>query len=148
GLDYRKFARDPLRFDYEALMQSAGHTLDEVRRIQADSGVGRTPLLELRNVTALARELAPAGKGARILLKDEAANPSGSFKARRAALAVHDAAAHGYRGVVAATSGNYGAAVASQAAMRGLRCIVVQEAFDSRGLGQPEILEKGRACDA
>jgi len=148
GLDYGKFAHGPLRFDYEGLMQSAGYSLDEVRRIQAESGVGRTPLLELRNMTALARELAPAGKGARILLKDEAANPSGSFKARRAALAVHDAAARGYRGVVAATSGNYGAAVASQAAMCGLRCIVVQEAFDSRGLGQPEILEKGRACEA
>jgi cysteine synthase len=49
---------------------------------------------------------------------------------------------------VAATSGNYGAAVASQAAMRGLKCIVIQEAFDSRGVYQPEIAEKGRACEA
>jgi hypothetical protein len=32
--------------------------------------------------------------------------------------------------------------------MRKLSCIVIQEAFDSRGLGQPEILEKGRACEA
>ena len=39
--------------------------------------------------------------------------------------------------MVAATSGNYGAAVASQAAKAGLACIVVQEAFDSRGLAQP-----------
>ncbi len=148
GLDYETFARSPLRFDYEALMDSVGHSLGEVHRIQGETGVGRTPLLELRNITALARELSPAGKGARILLKDEAANPSGSFKARRAALAVHDAARRGYRGVVAATSGNYGAAVASQAAMRRLSCIVIQEAFDSRGLGQPEILEKGRACEA
>ena len=38
----------------------------------------------------------------------------------------------GYKGVVTATSGNYGAAVASQAAMQGLKCIVVQECFDSR----------------
>jgi cysteine synthase len=50
--------------------------------------------------------------------------------------------------VVAATSGNYGAAVASQAAKAGLRCIVVQEAFDSTGLAQPEIAEKTRACEA
>jgi cysteine synthase len=50
--------------------------------------------------------------------------------------------------VVAATSGNYGAAVASQAAMRGLRTIVLQEVFDSSGRGQPEILEKTRACEA
>ena len=54
----------------------------------------------------------------------------------------------GYKGVIAATSGNYGAAVASQAAMRGLKCIVVQECYDSRGVGQPEIIEKARACEA
>ncbi|HAE91629.1 MAG TPA: PLP-dependent lyase/thiolase, partial [Tissierella sp.] len=48
----------------------------------------------------------------------------------------------------AATSGNYGAAVASQAAMQGLKCIIVQECYDSRGVGQPEIIEKARACEA
>ena len=32
--------------------------------------------------------------------------------------------------------------VASQAAMQGLKCIVVQECYDSRGVGQPEIIEK------
>jgi cysteine synthase len=47
-----------------------------------------------------------------------------------------------------ATSGNYGAAVASQAAMQNLKCIVVQECFDSNKKGQPEILEKQRACEA
>jgi cysteine synthase len=86
--------------------------------------------------------------GARLFVKDEAANPSGSFKDRRASLSVHAAAAAGYPGVVAATSGNYGAAVASQAAKAGLRCIVVQEAFDSNGVAQPEIAEKTRACEA
>ena len=50
--------------------------------------------------------------------------------------------------MIAATSGNYGAAVASQAAQRGLKCIIVQEVFDSRGVGQPEIVEKSRACEA
>ncbi|HCR38333.1 MAG TPA: PLP-dependent lyase/thiolase, partial [Synergistaceae bacterium] len=51
-------------------------------------------------------------------------------------------------GVIAATSGNYGAAVASQANMRDLKCIIVQEVFDSSRVGQPEILEKGRKCEA
>ncbi len=37
--------------------------------------------------------------------------------------------------MVTATSGNYGAAVASQAAQRGLKCIVVQEVYDSHGIG-------------
>ncbi|MGE5529848.1 MAG: 2-amino-4-oxopentanoate thiolase subunit OrtB [Patescibacteria group bacterium] len=148
GLDYASYRQSPVAFDYEALMGAVGLDERAAAEIQAETGVGRTPLLELRNLTALVRSQAPAGRGARILVKDEAANPSGSFKARRASLSVHQAAKAGYAGVIAATSGNYGAAMASQAAMRNLRCIVVQEAFDSRGVGQPEILEKGRACEA
>jgi 2-amino-4-ketopentanoate thiolase beta subunit len=148
GIDYDRFEHGGLAFDFEALMASVGYDLGEVRRIQREASVGDTPLLELRTLTRLARQVSPPGMGARILLKDEAANPSGSFKVRRAALAVHEAERLGYRGVIAATSGNYGAAVASQAAMRGLRCIVLQEVYDSAGRGQPEILEKGRACEA
>ena len=105
-------------------------------------------MIELRNFTRLARKLAGPGKGARIFIKDEAANPSGSFKARRAALSVYHAKKLGYKGVISATSGNYGAAVASQAAMQGLKCIIVQECFDSKGRGQPEIVEKARKCEA
>ena len=44
------------------------------------------PLVELKNITDIVRATAPAGRGARIFLKDEAANPSGSFKDRRASL--------------------------------------------------------------
>lgn len=148
GLDYERFALSPVSFDYEGLMAAVGLDVQAAAAIQAETGVGRTPLLEMKNLTALVRSYARPGHGARILIKDEAANPSGSFKARRASLSVWQAAREGYPGVIAATSGNYGAAVASQAAMRNLRCIVVQEAFDSRGIGQPEILEKGRACEA
>ncbi|MGI6362880.1 MAG: 2-amino-4-oxopentanoate thiolase subunit OrtB [Bacillota bacterium] len=148
GMDYNQFERGQLAFDYQAMMTEAGYSLEEVIAIQKETGVGNTPLYELKNITKLARMTAPKGKGARIFLKDEASNPSGSFKARRAALAVYHAAKHGYKGVVAATSGNYGAAVASQAAIRGLKSIIVQEAFDSRGVYQPEIEEKGRACEA
>jgi 2-amino-4-ketopentanoate thiolase beta subunit len=32
--------------------------------------------------------------------------------------------------------------------MRNLDCIVVQECFDSKGIGQPEIIEKARKCEA
>jgi hypothetical protein len=32
--------------------------------------------------------------------------------------------------------------------MKNLKCIVLQECFDSRGIGQPEILEKQRKCEA
>jgi cysteine synthase len=148
GLEYGAFELGGIAFDYEALLAATGYGIDDVARIQGAAKVGRTPLLELAQLTRLARAVAPPGMGARILLKDEATNPSGSFKARRAALAVHEAARLGYPGVIAATSGNYGAAVASQAAMHGLACIVLQEVFDSAGRGQPEIVEKGRACEA
>lgn len=148
GIDYAIFENEGLGFDYERMMRETGYTLEEMQDIQGRTGVGNTPILELRNITALARKLAPEGKGARIFIKDEAANPSGSFKARRAANAVYHAKKLGYKGVIAATSGNYGAAVASQAAMHGLKCIIVQETYDSRGVGQPEIVEKARACEA
>lgn len=148
GLDYEPFESGSVAFDYEALMKSTNYTLDEINRIQSRTGVGNTPLLELRNITALARKYAKPGYGARIFAKDEAANASGSFKDRRAACAVAHAKKLGYKGVVAATSGNYGAAVASQAAMQGLECIIVQECYDSHGVGQPEIVEKARKCEA
>lgn len=148
GLDYTEFESGSIAFDFERMMQSTGYTIENIQAIQMETGVGNTPIYELRNLTKLARKFAPRGKGARIFLKDEASNPSGSFKARRAATSVYHAKKHGYKGVIAATSGNYGAAVASQAAMRGLDCIIVQECYDSRGIGQPEIIEKARKCEA
>lgn len=148
GLNYDDFESGSIAFDYEKMMRETGYTLEEIERIQSEYGVGNTPLLELRNLTALARKCAKPGFGARIFAKDEAANASGSFKDRRAACAVYHAKKLGYKGVLASTSGNYGAAVASQAAMQGLKCIVVQECYDSHGVGQPEIVEKARKCEA
>jgi len=148
GIDYSTFESGSIAFDYERMMKETGYTLEEMQKIQGDTGVGNTPIFELKNLTTLARKVAPEGKGARIFIKDEAGNPSGSFKARRAANAVYHAKKLGYKGVIAATSGNYGAAVASQAAIHGLKCIIVQECYDSKGVGQPEIVEKARKCEA
>lgn len=148
GIDYSQYETGALAFDYERLLADTGYDVNTTREIQSDTAVGNTPLIELKNITELVRAVAKPGKGARIFVKDESANPSGSFKDRRASLSVHQAKKKNYTGVVAATSGNYGAAVASQAAKAGLRCIVVQEAFDSLGIAQPEIAEKTRACEA
>ena len=148
SIDYSQFESGSMAFDYERMMRETGYTLEEMQKIQYSVNVGNTPILELKNLTALARACAPEGKGARIFIKDEACNPSGSFKARRAANAVYHAKRLGYKGVIAATSGNYGAAVASQAAIAGLECIIVQECYDSKGVGQPEIIEKARKCEA
>lgn len=147
GVDYSAFESGNIAFDYEAMMNSTGYSIEDVIKINRETGVGNTPLLELKNITAMVRKLSPKGKGARIFVKDEQCNPSGSFKDRRAALSVYEAKKMGYKGVAAATSGNYGAAVASQAAMRNLDCIIVQECYDSRKVGQPEILEKQRKCE-
>jgi cysteine synthase len=148
GIDYDTFTTGKIAFDYEKMMAETGYPLEEVKRIQRESNVGNTPLIELKNFTRLVRKFSEPGKGARVFVKDEANNPARSFKDRRASLSVHNAMMKGYKGVVAATSGNYGAAVASQAARKNLSCIIAQEVFDSRGFEQPEIAEKGRACEA
>ena len=147
GIDYSKYETGKLSFDYEGLMKDVGYCLEEVKEIQKEVGVGNTPLLELKNITKLARKVSKTGHAARIFVKDESCNPSGSFKDRRASISVFDAMKRGYKGVGAATSGNYGAAVASQANIRGLKCIIANECYDSRKVGQPEILEKGRKCE-
>ena len=115
-MDYSEFELSPIAFDYERMMTAHGYSLDEIVAIQRRAGVGSTPLLELRNLTDLVRSVSEPGKGARIFVKDEAANLAGAFKDRRASVSIHVAKEKGYEGVIAATSGNYGAAVASQAA--------------------------------
>ena len=147
-INYEEFELEGVAFDYEKMMSEAAFSMEEMIEIQRSLGVGNTPIVELKNLTKLARKYAPQGNGARIFVKDEAANASGSFKDRRAAISVYHAKKLGYEGVVTATSGNYGAAVACHAAKLGLKCIVVQECFDSKGVGQPEIVEKARKCEA
>lgn len=148
GIDYDDFEYGKIAFDYNRMMSESTYSLEEMIKIQKETKVGNTPLLELKNINKLIKKYAEAGKGARIFVKDEAANPSGSFKDRRASISVYHAKKLGYEGVVSATSGNFGAAVASQAAQRGLKCIIIQEVYDSKKVGQPEILEKTRKCEA
>lgn len=147
-VDFLKYKRSDIAFDYEEMMEETGYPIEEAIRIQRSLGVGSTPMLELKNISLLIRNLSEPDKGARIFLKDEACNLSGSFKARRAAISVYHAKRLGYKGVIAATSGNYGAAVAAMCAKLNLKCIIVQESFDSMGIYQPEIIEKARAIEA
>ena len=147
-IDYDRYEQKNISFDYERMLAENSYPFELVKAIQFDHGVGKTPLKELKNLTKLARTVSKPGYGARIFIKDEALNDSGSFKARRASMACFQAKKLGFKGVIAATSGNYGAAVASQAAKYGLKCIVVQECYDSKCVGQPEIIEKARACEA
>lgn len=97
GIDYDDFESGGIAFNYEKMMRDVGYSLEEIRKAQAETSVGNTPLIELKNLTKLARMMAAPGKGARIFIKDEAANPSGSFKDRRAAVSVHKAKAMGHK---------------------------------------------------
>ena len=89
----------------------------------ADQLIGRTPLLEL---THLEKKY---GLKARILAKLEYLNPAGSVKDRIARAMIDDAEAKGllHEGsvIIEPTSGNTGIGLASVAAARGYRVIIV-----------------------
>lgn len=89
----------------------------------ADQLIGRTPLLELCNIE---REL---GLEARLLAKLEYLNPAGSVKDRVARSMIEDAEASGRlkKGstIIEPTSGNTGIGLASVAAARGYKAIIV-----------------------
>ncbi|MHB1519502.1 MAG: threonine synthase [Acidimicrobiales bacterium] len=63
--------------------------------------------------------------GARVLLKVEGANPTGSFKDRGMTVAISKAAEEGARAVVCASTGNTSASAAAFARRAGLTCAVL-----------------------
>lgn len=81
-------------------------------------GEGQTPLVRLPRV---ARDV---GVG-ELYVKNEAANPTGSHKDRLAAVAAAFARQIGAEGVIGASTGNHGAALAAYCAHAGLRCVIV-----------------------
>ncbi|GDY32672.1 threonine synthase [Gandjariella thermophila] len=80
-------------------------------------GEGMTPLLPLARLGA--EYGAP-----RLLMKDEGLIPTGSFKARGAAVGVSRAHELGVKGVAMPTNGNAGAAWATYAARAGMRSLI------------------------
>ena len=89
----------------------------------ADQLIGRTPLLELTHIEAA------EGLQARVLAKLEYFNPAGSVKDRVAKAMIDDAEATGKLKpgsvIIEPTSGNTGIGLASVAAARGYRVIIV-----------------------
>src|SRR5580700_5661271 len=63
--------------------------------------------------------------GARVLLKVEGANPTGSFKDRGMTVAITKAVEEGAKAVVCASTGNTSASAAAFAARAGLTCAVL-----------------------
>ncbi len=84
-------------------------------------GEGMTPLLAMRR---LGRALGVP----RLLMKDESLLPTGTFKARGAAVGVSRAAELGVGGVAMSSNGNAGAAWAAYAARAGMPSLVVMAA--------------------
>src|SRR5690349_12183496 len=78
---------------------------------------GSTPLIEAPVVSDRV--------GARVLLKFEGANPTGSFKDRGMTVAVSHAAGAGAEAVICASTGNTAASAAAYAARAGLRGVVI-----------------------
>ena len=89
----------------------------------ADQLIGKTPLLELKHIEAA------EGLGARLLAKLEYFNPAGSVKDRIAKAMIDDAEASGKlkpgATIIEPTSGNTGIGLASVAAARGYKIILV-----------------------
>ncbi len=103
GIDYSGYRTGRIGFDYEKMLSDPGYSVSDIASIQGETAVGNTPLVELKNITDVVRATAPAGKGARIFVKDEAANPSGSYKDRRASLSAWEAKKRGFDGIAAAS---------------------------------------------
>jgi threonine synthase len=83
-------------------------------------GEGATPLIPLPQEARAAAGLPEA----EVLVKDEGANPTGSFKARGLSVAVARAAELGVEHVALPSAGNAGAAAAAYAAAHGIACHV------------------------
>jgi threonine synthase len=79
---------------------------------------GNTPLVEAPRIAARVGV-------ARVLLKIEGSNPTGSFKDRGMTLAVSKAAEAGAKAVICASTGNTSASAAAYAARAGIICAVV-----------------------
>jgi len=79
---------------------------------------GNTPLLDAPRIAAQTGV-------ARVLLKIEGSNPTGSFKDRGMTLAVSKAAEAGAKTVICASTGNTSASAAAYAARAGILCAVV-----------------------
>jgi threonine synthase len=82
---------------------------------------GATPLIP---APAISRRV---GHGAKVFLKYEGLNPTGSFKDRGMTMAISHAAEEGAKAVVCASTGNTSASAAAYAARAGMRCVVLLE---------------------
>jgi len=113
---------------------------------RVDLGEGGTPLVRFRRM---------APDGVELLVKDEALNPTGSFKARGLSLAVNRARELGAAGVQLASAGNAALALTAYAAAAGLKARVAMPEDTPRTIeercrehGAEVLLSPGTLVDA
>ena len=82
-------------------------------------GEGNTPLLYSPRLSQR------IGRGCEVFIKNEAVNPTGSFKDRGMTVAVSKAVERGARALICASTGNTSASAAAYAARAGIPCAVV-----------------------
>src|SRR5438093_10157548 len=80
-------------------------------------GEGSTPLIETPKLSDRI--------GARVFVKYEGLNPTGSFKDRGMTVAVSKALERGAQALICASTGNTSASAAAYAARAGIRCAVI-----------------------
>ena len=101
---------------------------------------GGTPLLD-------APRACRTGSGARVLLKLEGLNPTGSFKDRGMTLAISKAVEEGAKAVVCASTGNTSASAAAYAARAGLTCaVLIPEGHIALGQAGPGPRARGQGA--
>ena len=100
---------------------------------------GGTPLLAAPRLSARV--------GARVLLKIEGANPTGSFKDRGMTMAISKAVEEGAKAVVCASTGNTSASAAAYAARAGLTCaVLIPEGHIALGQAGPGADPRGQGA--
>src|SRR6184192_1623361 len=82
-------------------------------------GEGNTPLIYSPRLSER------IGRGCEIFIKNEGANPTGSFKDRGMTVAVSKAMERGTKAVICASTGNTSASAAAYAARAGILCMVI-----------------------
>lgn len=109
-------------------------------------GEGNTPIMPLDKLSAI--------YNTSVLFKDEALNPTGSFKARGISAAVSKAKELGVGQFIIPTAGNAGGALAAYCAKAGMKCIVIMPEHtpgvfkeECRFFGAELILVKGLIND-
>ena len=82
-------------------------------------GEGNTPLIYSPRLSQR------VGRGCEVFVKNEGANPTGSFKDRGMTVAVSKAMERGTKALICASTGNTSASAAAYAARAGISCVVI-----------------------